>query len=210
MKKLTTQMKRLLVLAVAALIALPILAQDDSVEIPTEEQEDFVPQFELGDQLLATGLGASIPLFFAAGPGGVTPTNLSLGGIGSLRWASYLNNDMSIGAEASGSFSFTANGRVLYLVPVTVRYTYYFRSYPLEFPVHVGLGASVSRLEEATKVDPAVIAGVEGFWNYDSQWAFGLRAQYWFIPQIYVQDDLSGDTRLGNFLSLTAIVRYHI
>ena len=210
MKTLTTQTRRLFLLAVALLIALPLLAQDDSVQIPTENEEDFVPRFELGDQLLATGLGASIPLFFAGGPQGVTSTNLSVGGLGSLRWASYLNNSMSIGAEASGSFSFTPNGRALYLVPVTVRYTYYFRSYPLEFPVHIALGASVSRLEDATKVDPAVVAGVEGLWNYDNQWAFGLRAQYWFIPQIYVQDALSGDSRLGNFLSLTAIVRYHI
>ena len=197
-------------LALALLLALPRAAQDEPVEAPIQEIEEFTPQFELGDQLIATGLGMQIPLFFAGGDSGVTDTNLSLGGMGSLRWASYLNNTMSVGAEVSGSFSFTPNNRTLYLVPITARYTYYLRNYPFEFPLHIGLGAGLSSLDGDFKVDPAIIGGVEGFWNYDSQWAFGLRGQYWFVPQIYFQDDLADDTRLGNFLSLTLIARYHI
>ena len=203
-------MKRSILLAAALLLVAPAFAQEEAQPAPIEETDEFVPQFELGDQMVATGVGLLFPLFFAGDAEGAAPTNLSLGGVGSLRWASYLNNDMSIGAEVSGSFSFSPNGRVLYLVPVNVRYTYYLRSYPFEFPLHIGLGGSVSRLSESTKFDPAVLGGVEAFWNYDSQWAFGLRAQYWLIPQIYFGGDLEGENRLGNFLSLTAIARYHI
>ncbi|MFP4483480.1 MAG: TP0733 family outer membrane beta-barrel protein [Spirochaetaceae bacterium] len=203
-------MRQTMLLAVAMLLVAPAFAQDEPQPAPIQERDEFLPQFELGDQMITTGVGMLFPLFFSGGTEGVAETNLSLGGIGSLRWASYLNNDMSIGGEVSGSFSLSPNGRVLYLVPLSVRYTYYLRSYPFEFPLHIGLGTSVSRLDTSTKVDPAILGGVEALWNYDSQWAFGLRAQYWLIPQIYFGGDLDGENRLGNFLSLTAIARYHI
>jgi hypothetical protein len=199
-----------LALVILMVAAGPLLGQNEPVEAPIEEVEEFAPQFELGDQLISTGFGMLTPLFFALGPDGISSTNLTVGGVGTLGWASYLNNTMSIGAELSGSFAFTPNNRALYMVPISARYTYYLRSYPFEFPLHVGLGANISRLGDATKVDPAVVGGGEALWNYDGQWAFGLRAQYWFVPQIYLGSELEDDTRLGNFLSINLIARYHI
>lgn len=200
-----------LVVSAAFMLAVaPAMAQNEPVEAPIEDVEEFTPQFELGDQLIATGFGVLAPLFFALGPDGATSTNLTVGGVGTLGWASYLNNSMSFGAEISGSFAFTPNSRALYMVPISARYTYYLRSYPFEFPLHIGVGANISRLQDATKVDPALIGGAEALWNYDSEWAFGLRSQYWFIPQIYLSDGLEDETRLGNFLSLTLIARYNI
>jgi hypothetical protein len=192
------------------LIALPLAAQEDGT-LPTRPEEDVVVDtYTLGDQLLTINLGLFTPLFFASEEKGVQSTNLTLGGVGSLRWSSYLNNNISVGAEVAGSFSFSPNRRALYILPITARGTYYFRAYPWEFPLSLQAGMSISRLEEKTKIDPILKPGASVYWNHNAQWAFGLNAVYWWIPQIYRgPEPPASDTRFGNFLELTLSALYH-
>ena len=188
-----------------------IVAAQEEPEQPPEEaepQEEFVPTYTLGDQTLAINVGLFIPLFFAGGPDGIRDANLTLGGVGSLQWNSYLNNNMTLGGELAGNFSFTPNRRALFLVPITVRYAYILRAYPFEFPLYVGAGVDFARLEEQLKIDPIVKPGASVVWNMNPDWAFGLNVVYWWIPQWY-SDDLSDDSRYGNFLETTLSAIYH-
>lgn len=176
-----------------------------------EDEEIFVPTNSLGDQTLGINLGPFIPLFIAGGGDVVPWGNLTLGGVGSLAWGSYITNEFKLGVELGGSFSFTPNRRTLFIVPLVVNASYIFQAYPFDFPVSVSLGTSFSRIDEYLKVDPFVKAGGSFYWNYSTQWAFGANLQYWFIPQIYVERHEApvDETRLGNFLELSFSALYH-
>jgi hypothetical protein len=201
-------------IAILALLLCPVaglVAQQEPDSPPEDEQEpepDFVPTYTLGDQTLVINMGLFIPLFFGGGPDGVAPTNLTLGGVGSLQWNSYLNNNMTLGGELGGEFSFTPNRRALFMVPLTVRYSYILRAYPFEFPLFIGAGVNFSRLEEQIKVDPIVKPGASVVWNMNPDWAFGLNVAYWFVPQWY-RGGLADDSRYGNFLETTLSAIYH-
>jgi hypothetical protein len=206
---------RLLTLFAAfALLLYPVtaaVAQDEPDSPPEEEtppEEEFVPTYTLGDQTLAINMGLFIPLFFAGGPDGVARTNLTLGGVGSLQWNSYLNNNMTLGGELAGTFSFSPNRRALFMVPITLRYAYILRAYPFEFPLHIGAGINFTRLEEQGKIDPIVKPGASFVWNMNPDWAFGLNLTYWWVPQWY-SGDLSDESRYGNFLETTLSAVYH-
>lgn len=198
-------------LVIGLLTPVSVMAQEDGT-LPTSPEEGAVVEtYSLGDQLLTINLGLFTPLFFASAEAGVQGANLTIGAVGSLRWSSYLNNNFSVGGEVGGSFSFTPNGRALYILPITARGTYYFRSYPWEFPLSLQAGMSISRLEEQTKIDPILKPGASVYWNYNADWAFGLNAVYWWIPQIYTGNSgpPASDTRFGNFLELTLSALYH-
>jgi hypothetical protein len=201
----------LALLLMMSLVAAPAALAQNGPETEPEEEELFVPSYSLGDQTLAINLGLFVPLFYALGPDGVAPANLSLGGAGSLEWGTYLSNETKLGLEVGGSFSFTPNARALFLVPIVANATYIFQAYPFEFPATVGLGMSFARLDDLLKIDPFVKAGGSFYWNYSAQWAFGVNLNYWFIPQVYAAGSEAGadESRLGNFLELTLSALYH-
>ncbi len=180
--------------------------------LPAQQDSDaFAPTYTLGDQSLAINLGLFVPMFFAGPVSLFEPANLSLGGAGSLLWSTYLTNEISVGVELGGSFALTPNGRALFLVPIAARGSYSFRAYPFEFPVSLGAGLSIARLEDAVKVDPFIKPGGSFYWYYSTQWAFGANLFYWIIPQIYTNLTYQGvtETRVGNFLEFTLSARYH-
>jgi hypothetical protein len=189
------------------LLALPgaLVAQE------TDEEELFVPSYSLGDQTLEINLGMQIPLFFFGGPNGVQPTNLTIGGLGSLAWGSYITNEFKLGIEVGGSFAFTPNSRALFVIPIVADAQYIFSAYPFEFPISIGVGTSIARLDDLVKVDPFLKTGGAFYWNYSSQWAFGANLKYWFIPQIYTDNSPAGSeaTRFGNFLEFSLSALYH-
>ncbi|MFP4114316.1 MAG: TP0733 family outer membrane beta-barrel protein [Spirochaetota bacterium] len=207
----STRAVTLLALLLAMLAAVPIAFAQEESEPETDDEELFVPLYTLGDQTLSINLGLFAPLFYALGPDGVEPANLSLGGAGSLAWGSYITNELKLGVEVAGSFAFTPNGRGLYLVPIAANANYIFQAYPFEFPLNLGLGLSFARLDDMFKVDPFVKGGGSVYWNHSAQWAFGLNLNYWFIPQIYLEGSSQGaeESRLGNFLEITLSALYH-
>ena len=197
--------KRVLLLLLAiATFSIPAIAQTES------DDEIFVPVYSLGDQTLRINLGLFVPLFFFGD--GFDPARLTLGGAGSLAWESYLSNEVTVGVEVGGSFSFTENRRTLFMLPVAARGSYILSFYPIEVPLTLAAGFNFSRVADAQKVDPFVKAGTSFLWNYSSQWAFGANLFYWFVPQIYTASSPAGAdaTRYGNFLEFTLSALYHL
>lgn len=175
-----------------------------------DAEESFEPTYGLGDQMLSLNLGLFIPLFFTGGPDGLQDANLTLGGTGHLLWSAFLTNELAVGGELGGMFAFTPNRNTLFMIPLATRLTYFIRSYPFEFPLSLAAGMNFSRFGDSFKIDPIIIPGVGFYWNLNTEWAFGLDARYWWVPQIYTgQSEIpSADNRFGNFLATTLSVLY--
>lgn len=205
--------KAAMTLIAALLVAAALPAQQSAPETGPEQEpvDEFVPAYSLGDQGLSINFGLFVPLFNALSPQGATSTNLSLGAAGELRWESYLSNNMTIGAEVAGAFALSPNRHALFMVPITARWSYIPRRFPYEFPLSVGAGVNFSRYLEKTKVDPIVKFGGGLFWNYSSQWAFGLNSIYWVLPQVYSTGSAAGTaaSRIGNYLEFSLSALYH-
>ena len=197
-----------LVIAAGCLLAAPLWAQSEG--LPTADDEQFIPTYGLGDQILSINLGMFIPLFYAGGPDGVQDANLSLGGTGNLMWGSFLNNNLAIGGEFGGMFAFTPNRRTLFMIPLAARATYFLRSYPFELTLSLAAGINFSRLGDNFKTDPIVIPGAGLYWNYNAEWAFGFDIRYWWVPQFYRgPEPPQEDSRFGNFMAITLAALDH-
>lgn len=183
---------------------LPLSAQE------SEDQERFVPTYTLGNQMLMINGGFFIPLFFQALDGDIDNTNLTLGGVGSIQWSAYLNNEMTLGVEGGGMFSFSPNGRTLFMLPLTVRYSYILHYYPFEFPLSLAAGFNFTRLDTQFQILPILKPGVSVYWNYSLDWAFGVNFIYWWSPNIYRgPEPPKSHSRFGNFLEITLSALYH-
>ena len=168
------------------------------------------PTYILGNQALIISAGMFVPLFFQSPTGSLAGTNLSLGGVGSLQWAAYLNGNMTLGLEGGGMFAFSPNNRSLFMLPVTARYMYILRFYPFEVPLSISAGVNFTRLAEQFQILPILKPGASFFWNYDYEWAFGLNCIWWWTPNVYFgPTPSSSQTRFGNFLEITLSAMYH-
>lgn len=198
--------KLITLLAVCALFfgAGPAFTQDK------EETEVYVPTYALGNQMLMINGGLFIPLFFQSLGGEIDNTNLSLGGVGSLQWSAFLNNEMTLGVEGGGMFAFSPNARSLFMLPVTVRYAYILRLYPFEFPLSLAAGFNFTRLDSQFQILPILKPGASFYWNYSPEWAFGVNFIYWWSPNVYLgPKPPHNNSRFGNFLEITLSALYH-
>ena len=138
MKDLNKKLVLLLILFV--FISGSIFAASDEDD---DDYDTYEETFSLGDQMFFINGGVFIPLFFFDRSADVMDTNLTLGGTGSLSWQVFLSNHISVGGELGGMFALSPNKRVLYMIPLTVKATYWFRFYPFEIPISLGLGVPV-------------------------------------------------------------------
>ena len=189
-----------------------LLFQAPGISAQEGDVEEVVPLYGLGDQTFSLHAGIVTPLFFLSLSGETSPglKNLSVGGTASLEWNSFITSNLSAGIELSGFFTFTELDRGLVLVPIVGKLTYFIRAYPFEFPLHVGLGVNFTKLDEDLYFGPILKPGFSAYWNYDSQWAFGMKFDYWFVPELYFGDSPPQEqSRFGNFLESTLSVFYH-
>ena len=197
----------------ALLLALPASA------IAQDSEETTILPYSLGDQTFSIHAGVLLPLFFhflepVADGRRVAPGfgHLTLGGTGGLEWGTYLDNGMRIGIELGGSFAFSKLSRSLVMVPVTGSICYEIRFYPFEIGLHGAAGLSFTRLGNDLYIGPILKPRVSAHWNYNAEWAFGLRLDYWWVPEFYVGEaagDLPGQSGFGNFLSVTFSTLHH-
>lgn len=191
-------------------LVLSMLFFSPSLHSQEEEPTPYVPTYVLGNQLLIINAGLFVPLFFQSLGGEIDNTNLSLGGVGSIQWSTYLNNEMTLGIEGGGMFAFSPNGRSLFMLPVTARYAYILRSYPFEFPLSISAGINFTRLSSMFQILPIVKPGVSVYWNYSLEWAFGINFFYWWTPNIYPgPEPPKNHSRFGNFLEISLSALYH-
>ena len=205
MKNLSKKLVLFLILFV--FISGSIFAASDEDD---DDYDTYVETYSLGDQMFFINGGIFIPLFFFDRSAEVMDTNLTLGGTGSLSWQVFLSNHISVGAELGGMFALSPNKRVLYMIPLTVKATYWFRFYPFEIPISLGLGGNLSILDEAAHIDFIAKPGLGFYWNFNEEWAFGANAVYWFVPQMYSGSGKvpSSHSMFGNFMDVTLSVLF--
>jgi hypothetical protein len=183
----------------------------------TYSQEEEIPDrssysYDIGDNMFTIKAGLFFPLFFMSPEFNTASTNLSLGGVGSLEWGTFISNNISLGVEFGGMFAFSPNDRIFYMLPLTLKGAYYFRIYPFEFLLHTGAGISFNTVGDAFHIDIILKPGITALWNFNEEWAFGLNFIYWWVPQLYTGggDVPKEHTRFGNFLetSLSALFRF--
>ena len=204
MKDLKT--KIIILLTLLVFISGPLFAASDD----DDDYDTYQETFSLGDQMFFINGGVFIPLFFFDRSLDVKDTNLTLGGTGSLCWQVFLTNHLSVGAELGGMFALSPNTRVLYMIPLMLKATYWIRFYPFEIPLSLGLGGNLSILEEAAHIDFIAKPGIGFYWNFNEEWAFGANATYWFVPQMYSGSGKvpSDNSMFGNFMDVTLSVLF--
>ena len=169
--------------------------------------------YSMGDQTFSVHAGLFLPLFFhflSGEPVETGFTHLSLGGVGGLEWGAYLDNGARLGVELGGAFAFSKLNRPLVLVPVTGVFTYEFRFFPFEVGLHAAAGINLIRLDEDLYIGAIVKPRVSAHWNYNPEWAFGLRVDYWWVPELYFGGGTLADQGgFGNFLTVTFSTLHH-
>jgi len=192
-----------------------VLPDEDAA--PEGDEEGFIEPYGLGSQLFTIDLGLFRPLFFHfPGADSVDDLNkfesafgqMTLGGTGSLAWGSYLTPRLALGVELAGSFSFSPNGYVHSLIPITMRIEYLFRKGSFEFPLHVNTGVVFNKFREQLYFGPIVIPGITAYYNVNAEWGLGLSLDYWWVPEIYF-GDRADQTGFGSMLDISFSARYH-
>jgi hypothetical protein len=191
------------VLVVFVVLVLPVSA----VFCQDEGKKAQVNVYSLGQQTISANAGLFIPLFFQSFDGQISDsTNLSLGGSLSLQWGIHFDNHWLAGLEVAFMFAPSVQKNVLYQVPITVRGSYSFHVFPFEFPVFLGMGMDIVKLNEQTHINFILKPGFSSLWKYNISWGFGLNAVYWWVPQPWSPDPSLG--RMGNFLEVTMTAQY--
>ena len=175
-----------------------------------EDDDLYIPTYVLGDRMIMINGGLFTPLFFQDTTGTPHPTNLSMGGVGSIQFSAYLDNNNSLGIEGGGMFAFTEDNNNLFMLPVTARYSYILRKYPFDFPLSIAAGANFIRYGSTFRILPILKPGISIYWNYSNAWAFGLNVVYWWSPEMYMGPaPPRAHSRFGNFLETTLSARYY-
>ena len=191
-------------LCIILLLLVSVLAYGQDVET--------LDIYGVGDQTFSISAAVILPLFIHRVDGEIAGgfKQLSLGATGSLRWGTFLTNELTVGVDVGGMFAFTTLGRTLVMLPISGVVTYAIRFYPFELLLHGGIGLCIIKLDNDVYVGPSVIPGLSFYWNYNAEWSFGLKTEYWWIPEIYVGDSPpSSQTAFGNFLGITLSTLYH-
>lgn len=194
------------------LLPAPVMGQD--------VQEEPAPpslSYSKGDQNFILNAGLFLPLFYVSIADGTFSSALDTtrpGINGSLSWVSFLNDSSYLGFEFGGAFAGTLN-RSFFMIPVLGKYGYSFSSYPFEIPLSVGAGVNFMKVNSVYDsrdlfTATTVLKPEAGFyWNWSSEWAFGMNITYWLVPEIYFSEDLQSQSMLGNFLDIRLSVMYH-
>ena len=201
--------KKLVIVLLAALLffclsAGPVFAQEAPEEAPPEEP--FIV-YSLGQQTLSISAGLFVPLFLQSFDWEYAKTNLKLGAAGSLQWGIHLSNNWMTGLEVAGVLSKDINDASFFMLPITAKAAYIIHFFPFEFPIFVGTGLNIVKLEDVLNLTWIIKPGFSSIWKYNINWGFGLNVVYWWVPQFWSDDHDKG--RMGNFLELTLTAQYN-
>jgi hypothetical protein len=201
--------KKLIIVLLAALLffylsAGPVFAQQSPEEEPVEEP--FIV-YSLGQQTLSISAGLFVPLFLQSFDWEYAKTHLKLGAAGSLQWGIHLSNNWMTGLEVGGVLSKDINDASFFMLPITAKAAYIIHFFPFEFPIFVGTGLNIVKLEDVLNLTWIIKPGFSSIWKYNINWGFGLNAVYWWVPQFWSDDRDKG--RMGNFLELTLTAQYN-
>ena len=210
-------LKKYLLVLILILLSFSLSALTENPSV-SEKEVEFVPEYDLGDQIFGVNLGAIIPLFFdfynLTGEDRYVSAldyyKFPLGGMASLEWNSYLNNSMTLGFEIGAMFAITYNNTHS-MIPITFSYNYIIDFFPFYMPLSVEAGVVINRLASSIFFGPIVKPGVSFYWNTNSDWDFGLNLKYWIVPEIYFGEAPPvTDSSIGNFLEISLSAVFHL
>jgi len=174
------------------------------------EADDYEETYVLGNRTFSINLGAGLPLFFQDFGGETYPANLELGMHGALQMDVYLNDYFRTGMSIGGMINGGPNKDDLYMVPMIWENTAELRYYPFKIPVSLGMGLNISQYKDESHTDFILKPGAGFYYYINSEWAFGLDLDYWWVPQLYNENNIGSDqNRMGNFLGITLGALYH-
>jgi hypothetical protein len=165
--------------------------------------------YSRGDQTFNISLGVLIPTVFTDGDGDILfsgPTNILVGGTGSIGYNYFLNSNVFVGAELQGMFAKTMSEHMFFMVPITARIGYQFVVSRFEFPLALGLGIAPTRYQEGGYVGFFMKPAASVFFRFNPDWSFGLNTEWWWSPQ-WPSDPAKH--AYGNFMEITISARYH-
>jgi hypothetical protein len=195
----------ILIIAFAALVSLPVFSQDQEAPALVEGY------YSQGDSAFSINLGVQAPLFFNGYDGTFEPAaeHISLGARGDIDWGGFITPNLTLGANIGVSFMSTVNARTLLYMPISLRSTWYFNFDKIDLSLFAGAGFALHRLDEDTAIAPMINLGSGLYWNYDSDWAFGIRLSWLTDQEIYFGNTVSAsDSLLGHFLDISISALY--
>ncbi len=201
-------LKPKLIISAVALTLLFVVSGFAQSEEPGSEYG--ASPYDTGDQIFAIHAGGMLPLFSLDPNTGENVRlfdHLSFGASGYLEWGSYLNQSMILGIEFGGLFSKSPN-RDYYMIPVTAKYTYEIRSYPLEIPLSAGIGFSITKLSDQTFFGPIAKLGAGLRFAVRGNWSLGALTQLLVVPELYF-DDKADKSRIASFVEVSFSAVYH-
>lgn len=135
------------------------------------------------------------------------------GGTGALKWSSFINDSVAIGADVSGMIVSGPNDYAVSIFPLGVRISNFFRlNQDFQLPVHFTTAMNFMRYKDLSYFGIAFKPGVSLYWDATKDWSFGLNLVYWFIPEWYTNSTgtpPSSHTRYGNLLEVTVSALYN-
>lgn len=194
---------------ILSFLAITAYAQGEPPAAAIPETDFNTNPYVRGEQTLSFNLGTFFPLtFLNLYAGGASSTNLKVGAGFGIAYSYVLSQGFSIGGEIEGATSGTTAESSFFMVPFTVKASWYFVKLPFEIVPSASAGLAIVRYNSYTHFDPILKGGAAFLWRQSSSWSFGLDAQAWTVWQFYGSHP--EDNRLGIFLDTRLTAVYHL
>ena len=175
-----------------------------------EDNDRFAVEYRMnepGDQFINIGLMVTFPLNF----GGDFPLyregQLSTGGAGTIGYHRFLTSWFAVGLDVSFGYNPTIGENMFTYVPFVFCFTVQPTIKKFEFPITMGIGASVESYLNRTYFPGLTLKPEAGiFYRVTPSWSFGIKGNFMYLPQWY-EDSENNDH--GNFSSVVIAARYH-
>ncbi len=191
-------------------------AQDSEPEETPFTPQNRTNQRSLGDQSFGITAGVFVPLptyllqSYGTYSPGFTDSKLSVGGMGSLTYSFYLNDNLKLGVNLTGSFTRDINSIFAYLIPVSIKASWEFHPWSrVSIPVHLSMGMCMTSWNDYFVIDMILKPGLGVYWDYSYEWSFGMDFGYWFIPQLGTGSGNENQRSIASFLDISLTAEYH-
>ncbi len=201
-------MKRSIILICMALIcvsasfAQPKTGKGSKPHVATKEYEAI----RKGDQFINIMGGPLFPMFTLTPSGLNADTKMNTGGTLNIGYSTFMTKNFALGGMINFSFNSTIGQNIFFFLPVYLQGTYEFSFERIHVPVSLCVGGAFQTYNSFNYFSPAIKPEIGVFYQYNSDWSFGVNAGWTLLPQWYADESKN---RVGNFLSLTAGFRYH-
>lgn len=143
--------------------------------------------------------------------GGFFPTNFGdqiyVGGDVAVSFYRFLNSTIAIGGDFAISNNFTIGNKPLILIPMNFSVMFQPTIENFEFPITLGVGASIHTMASSTYFPGLSVKGSAGaFYRLTESWSLGLTGSFYWLPE-WFKDSSKNDN--GCFASAGINLRFH-